>query len=236
MAFTFISSKIGYTGYGPQKTVNTSATLNVATGDLIIAYGLWIETASGGATISDGGSNSCAMEAEVSRGGYVNVVCGYKLNATANATATFTLTLVNNSTYLHIIVLQFRSAGATITKDQSQASGTGWSTAAQSGNITTTETDEVVASFCGTDYGAYSSSEQIGDIAADGVIDCGGVDCYPSAWYRILTGTAAGIHSQSAYAGNAEWQILLNSFKATAAAGGTNVSIYKKYYDYRRSQ
>jgi hypothetical protein len=236
MAFAFVASQIGSTAYGPFKTVSTAGTLNVAAGDLIVVYGRWYEAASGGVTISDSGSNSCTIDTEVNRGTYTFIRCGYILSASANATATFTLTTVNNVNNLRITVLQFRpDAGDTVAKDQNQATGNGWSTALLTGDISTTGDDEVTISGCGQDYGTNPTNEQIGDTAADGVVDVGGAND-SSAWYRILNATAANIHGQATIGGNTDWIILLNSFKATAAAGGTNVSKYKKYYDYRRAQ
>jgi len=227
MAFAFVASQTGITAYGPFKTVSTASTLNVATGDVIGVYGIWNEAASGGATISDSGSNSCTMEAEINYSGSCYITFGYILSAVANATATFKLTTTNNVFLLRIIALQFRpDAGDTITKDQNQASGTGWGTALLTGNISTTGDDEVTTCGLSLNYGSNPTAEQIGDTAADGVIDSGTDGA--SAWYRILSATAANIHGQAALGGSVDWAILLNSFKATAAAGGGTLLLLRK--------
>ena len=233
MAYTFAASATGgSTGGG--KTVATSSTLNIVAGDLIVAFAEWKIGASGGLTIA-GATNSLTVGTELNEAGNLFLRSGVELIAVADAAETFTATLTNSQYDRSIIVLQFHATGTT-TADQAEASGTGWDTAPITGNITTTGTDEVVASAILHDGAAYTTVEQIGDTAADGVVDITVDSNYRSAWYRILTGTAAGIHSQATLGATTDWLIDLLSFKATAAAGGTNVSKYKKYYDYRRAQ
>jgi hypothetical protein len=225
MAFTFVASRTGTTDYGPYKTVSTSGgTLNVAASDLIVVYGIWGEAASGGATISDSGSNSCTMEDEINYGGTCYLRCGYKLSAVANATATFALTTINNVYLLRIIALQFRpDSGDVVTKDQNQATGTGYGTTPLTGNITTTGDDEVTTCGESLNYGPNPTAEKIGGIAADGVVDASTDGA--SAWYRILNATASSINGQATLGGNYDWAILLNSFKATATGGGAAIEI-----------
>lgn len=213
-AFTFVASATG-SDDANDTNVSTSSTLNVATGDLLIAYVTWEDGTTTVSSLTDGGSNTFTFDTgdDVNDGpANVNVHPLYKLSATANATATFTATIGASRSFKRIVVFQYRPAGGeTVTKDISgtrEASGT--STAMATGTFSTTGTDNVV---CGG--GAYyttwtPSSPLVAGSAASQTAQISGA----YGWCRIVT-TALTTQTASVTSDqNREWAATAIAFKS----------------------
>jgi hypothetical protein len=223
VAFAFVDSD-GNVGVPTGTTLDCVGTLNVAAGDLLVAWTKWEEGASTVA-VSDGGSNAFTMESVVNSGGGPYGAFGYKIAASANASAMFRMTLGTSREYRTLLVMLFRpDSGETVTRDAANT-GTGNSTSGLSGNITTTGDDEVV---CGG-YSEYSttntSAEQIGDVNATAVLRTNTLygGNFSSMWYRILSATASDIHAQCT-GGNDKWVCNIIAFKSAAAGGATPIN------------
>jgi hypothetical protein len=230
MAFTFIAGVAGYND-ATGTSLACASTLNVAAGDLIVAFPSWEDGTGGTLGCSDSGSNVCTMTAELgSSSSLAYFAFGYKISASANATATFVFTNATTRPARSIIVLQFRpDAGETVsldpsTSNPSTAAGSGQ--ALQSGDMTTAGTDTVViGAGKHYNYGTWSS-EQIGDTAADGRVQSNRPEVLTETWYRILTGGMSAGHAQvSTTSTSNEWVCGVIAFKAvsggSAAVTGT---------------
>src|SRR5262245_35366012 len=123
MAFTFIAAAMGANDTTSVLTLDTTSTLNVAAGDLLVT---WIKHEGASTTIASaeaGGGNSHTFDAgdKVDHSnGDLSSAFGYKISATANAAYTGRATLGATRPFFSIIVFQFRpDASETVTKDTS---------------------------------------------------------------------------------------------------------------------
>jgi len=203
-------------------TLDTLSSLNVAAGDLLVAWCKY-EGANGTfAVAKDSGSpaNTFTFDAgdEVNNGnGDLNASFGYVLSAAADATATFRFTTESRS-FRGVIIYQFRpDAGETVTKDASNVgSGFGIGTVA-SGTIDTSGTDEVVFGGYAQYTGQTLSNREINNVAADGFEDNGSTD--HSVWYRILSATFSGGTAEVTQDVTQAWICNVIAFKSEAASG-----------------
>jgi hypothetical protein len=229
MAFSFIASTYKLGGWGVS-SVATDVSLDIAAGDLIIAY-VRAGDHDTTCTITDGVSNTTTNEAR-NYNAYASLTVGYVLSASAHNDALFTATFGLAIDYPAIYVLQFRpTASSTVSTDQAVATGNGdWSTSLSTGNITTTGTDELLVAMMEFNGSSPSwSNQHIGGV--DGTV----VDV--SAWYRILDATESGINASATASVSVSWCLSLLSFKATAAGGGlagsiTGVSVVAAFQPY----
>lgn len=214
MSFTFIASaeaEVDTAG----TTLAASSSLNVATGDLLVAW-CKHESTNGTFAVSDGGSNTFTFDAgdEINHSNAdLDGSFGYRLSGVANATATFTLTTASKP-YRRILVWQFRPDSGDTVARVAGATGQGTSTTPTSGTISPSGTDLVVLGG----YGEYSvgavTGEVINGVAADAVQDVG--ISRTCSWYRLLTsgfssGTAACVIPSAA------WICTIIAFSATLA-------------------
>lgn len=218
-AFTFVASA-GGSSDSSTTTVATSSTLNVASGDLLIAAVTYEDGTFPGpdetVSITDGGSNSFTFDAgdELYFPGSssINLFLLYKTNATANATATFTATVSASRPFKRLIVMQYRPAGGeTASKDISgtrENSGTG--TSITSGSFSTTGTDGVVCAADGVYTSGTNSSSTIGGVSADQTKQ------QDSAfmWCRIVTAALTTQTAATTYSGSNNWAASVIAFKA----------------------
>lgn len=214
-SFTFIASASGFGDTPAATTVATSSTLNVASGDLLIAL-VTFEDGAGDEVISitDGGSNSFTFttgDDVHASGNTANAYPLFLLSATANATATFTATLDQSRPYRRIDVMQYRPSGGTTSKDISgtrEASGTGTSIA--SGTFSTTGTNGVACGMTAVYTSGTHSSQQVGGVAADNAVSQNGA----SIWCRILSAALTTQTATTTYSGSNDWAATAISFKS----------------------
>ena len=216
MGITLIATASG-TDDASDTTLNCSSSLNVALGDLLVAY-YNSSNKSATHTIADtAAGNAFTMLTAVNATQSYRMGFGYKLSATANATSTFRLTLSQAGSNRRIGVYQFRpTAGGIVSLDGAQNPAEGSGTTPQSGNISTIGTDEVVLAFSGMwDY-ATLSSPLIADAAATGSLAAG---TYVSSWYKLFTATQTNIHAQGTLAGSdSDWLCNIVAFKSVTPA------------------
>lgn len=223
MAFTFIALVTG-TANGAGTTLDASSALNVAASDLLIAW-CKSEASTSYAVAKNAGSPANTFTFDVgdfvSSGGVADSF-GYVLSAAADATATFRVT-TSSSSFRRFFVLQYRpDAGETVTKDTSNV-GTGAGTAAASGVITTTGTDEVVVGGTGLGTGTDGSSQLINAVAATEPAGAP-LSVDTDVWYRILTATFAGGTASVTLAQSVAWICNVIAFKSVAAGGAAGTS------------
>lgn len=128
---------------GSITSIATSATMNVAAGNLIVV-GVKHNSSVTVSSVTDGGSNSLTKA-----GTATNVAAGqsidiwYKLNASANATATWTAT-AGSAPYLSIAALQFSGVATSNALDVAEFTGTADAAiTVTSGSFTPAQTNEV---------------------------------------------------------------------------------------------
>lgn len=223
MGFALIATAKGQDGSGSAvATLDTTSSLNVAAGDLLVALvkhegattSLAVaKTTGGNAHTFDAGDKVTHSNTDL-EGSF-----GYVLSATADATFTGRFTLGAARTFVSLIIHQFRpDAGETVSKDTSNT-GQGNGTTPTSGNVTTTGTDEAgLGGYC--EYvGNASSAHQINGVNADGVTTTNPTANFTAAWYRLLTATFAGGHANCTNS-TGDWICNVIAFKSVAAAGG----------------
>jgi len=239
MSFAYVNGVNGYID-ASGTTVNASAALNIATGDLLVAYVGWLLSGASTPSVADsggGGENQMTMLATSSNSGS-NGAFGYKISAIANAASTLRFTLTDAATNRYFAVYQFRPDGTdTVSTEGGPSSGTGAGTAQTSGNISPNGDDIVViGGVDGDPFRGYLTAT-IGDAAVGGSIYVGAAGIKSLAIsYKLYLASQVNIHADFTTNFNQTWVCDICAFKSVAAAGGTKIPIYKKYYDYRRSQ
>lgn len=202
---------------GTGTTLDTSTSLNLATGDCVAVSCKHEGTADGTSSVAeDGGGNACTKGTVVNHAnGDLNGFFAYNLNCTADAAAVFRLTTASRA-FRAIIVYQFRpDAGDVVTLD-AQNTGQGTSTTPASGTITTTGTDEIAFGMYCQYANITLSSRQINGVAADAFEDASTSDF--SVWYRILTATFSGGNASASQTPTDAWICNTIAFKSEAAA------------------
>jgi len=118
-----------------------------------------------------------------------------------------------------IAVYQFRpDAGETVSTDGVNV-GLGTSTTTNSGNITTTGTDEVVVGGHSHANGGSFSTIQIGGVAVDGSFAPAGQG-FAVISYRILTAVLTAGAATAVQGASDNWVGSILAFKSAAAGGG----------------
>jgi hypothetical protein len=205
--FTFIGS-VASTGNNSGISLTTPSSLNVMAGDLLVA--VCSSESAATLTIDDGGGNTFTMLAQSSMSGQVYQNLGYVLRATANSAMTPVLHCSPSANYIDFIVMQFRPTGTAIF-DVGPSSGTGSSTSAQSGNITTAGTSELIiggSSSYGNSSSGYYSGQKIAGGAAAGFVN----SYYGSLWYSVFSTPQTGIGATTT-SPNASWCADIMAFK-----------------------
>jgi len=220
VSFTFVAVQTG-TGNGVT-SIATGSTLNVAAGDLLIGMvGVYNDPGTVTMADSDGTTNVMTMLDKKASGGGLYTRIGYVLSATADATASMTVSSTSNMGYAGWIVYQFRpDAGETVSYESSDIDATGSSTTPQTGDMTTTGTDEVMAAILYLYNGkSWSGNRWIADVEADGATSPRNE---AHAWYNIFSETKTDAHAQALMGGSDTWLIDMVAFKSAAAAASGN--------------
>lgn len=211
MALSFIGSISGQTSSG--SAINTSSSLNVAAGDLLVACCRWESGASGGINVAEvDSSNSFTMGTEIKSSSYeCYIAMGYKISAVADAAFTGRMTLVNSQVELNLVIYQFRpDSGEVVTKDTGPSGNTTSADPMATAAFTTTGNDEVVVAIIGSYSGTSFYSRTIGGVSADtNAINLS----YSTSFYRILSATASNITAQANTGGSGNVAAAL-SFKS----------------------
>ena len=224
MAFSFIASAIAQNDAGSATTLDCTSSLNLNTGDVVVAISAW-EGSTTSTVAETGGGNSLTM-ATLQNDGSNWLQFAYSLSTTANATSTFRQTLAAGQVIRRILVLQFRpTAGSTVSLDAGPSNGSGNGTAITSGNITTTGTDEIVCGGMNAfDYSTTISNRNIGGSAADGsAVDAVANKLICCISYKIYSSTQTNINAQFTTSASNLWLGQIIGFKAIVAASADTV-------------
>jgi hypothetical protein len=192
---------------GSSTTIAVSLT-GVGAGNLII---IWVKGDTGGdttITCSDG-TSSLSPGTKVYRSSFGGVGCFFYLLSANAGNKTYTATFGIAKEYRRIGVYEF-SHDLTILLDQETNVG-GSSSGANSGNIATTGTSEVVFGGASTYYRSFTSNTyQINDVSGDGLRAINSTDWL---WHKIFAATFTG-HAQATISGGSdEWICGIMAFK-----------------------
>ncbi len=226
MGFTHIADATGY-DVNSGTTLDCSSTLHVEIGDLLVGVGCNYNGNSTFAMASTVPDNSFTMLTRLNNTDIVAAV-GYVVVSVHDVAATFRLTNGTARTYRSFIVMQFRpDAGDTVSIDGVQAIASGSSGTPQSGDIDTVAGDELLIGTVAENGPTGMSERQLGDVAADGFVQCSGN--WVSEFYRITADAQTGIHAQAATDNN-RWVCGIVGFKSVAGGGGGIMKQASNYY------
>jgi hypothetical protein len=142
----------------------------------------------------------------------------------SGGTMTFQVTFGSARPWVAIHVLNFSYTGGSTASFDTEPVGSGSSgtgTAATSGVMTTTGTDEVVVAGLCNYTGNGSSSPLVNGVAADG----SQTDSIQSmSWYKLLTATFAGGAATLTVA-TGDWVVVADAIKVTAGGGGGGATV-----------
>lgn len=202
-------------------TLDCSTSLNVAAGDLLVA---WCKHEGANGTFAVAKSTGSpantftfdAADEENHSNGDLNGSFGYVLSAAADATATFRLTTASR-TFRAIVVYQFRPGAGTSVAKAVAGEGQGTGTLRESANV-------VVPSGAVVVFGGHAqyadvtlSNREINDVAADAFQDVAATDC--SLWYRIVSSGFTGSADVTSGTSSA-WICNVIAFSSTGSGGG----------------
>ena len=218
MAFTFIAAA-GNNDSAAGTTLDATSSLNVAAGDLLVAWCGHESTNGTFAVAKTTGGNDFTFDAidELNHSNSdLNASFGYLLSASADASFTARLT-TQSKPFRILIVAQFRpDAGEIVTKEARNGQESG-SSAVSSGNISPGGDDLAVVGGYKPYGGIALTSEQINGVAA--TEPTGSPQDLSAIWYRILTVGFTDGAATATVVGGVEHLAAVIAFKA--AAGST---------------
>ena len=189
-AFSFIAS-VDENNSGGGTTLTTTATLNVASGDLLVACASH-EDAAANITISgDTNTNFVEVTQSVSGGNYQT--CGYILSASADSTEQFTANYSASVIFRGVVVAQFRPSGGTTAIDNGVENTNGTGVSITTAAISTTETYGILIGSV-KHYKTQTSwdSPEWDSTAATGEIEYG-VGLNSEFWYTLTSATKTDV-------------------------------------------
>jgi len=201
---------------GTGSTSATAALTGVTAGNLIVAFVAWTTLGTTITQISDGTSNLTALtrvDEGVDSADHGQMF--YLLSANGGD-RTYTITFSGTSDSVVFWVAEFNSSGAWSYDASNGASGI--STAPNSGNISTTGTDEIAV------WGnkLFNVAATLSNPLINGVTPTepaySPVDTYHHLYYRLLSSTFTDGAGAGTYSVSTQWVSLIAAFKA--AAGG----------------
>ena len=191
---------------------------NVQAGSLIVAYVKWEGITLPTVTLSDGTST---FTADTLNNGASNDLHGqfyYLLSSNVSGTVTYTATWSIARQYRRLMIYEYSFSGGTVSFDASNRA-TATSGTLNSGDITTTGTDEVVFGA----YGEYSSTpttaERINGVLADRVQRADDGSMWSKTFTAPFTGAATASGNSSTWIGN------VIAFKRSGGAANTPPTI-----------
>lgn len=213
MAFTFVQKNGNRNESGTSITTLTVALTAVGAGNFIGFFAKF-EGAATTCTISDG-TDTLTARAQYNHSAGGDNGQFFHLNASSAGDKTYTMTLGAARPYVRIYVFEYSYTG-TVSFDTEINAEAGSSSAVNSGNITTTGTDELCLALYGENSAVTISAQQINGVAAD-QIQSGGT--YGSAWTNVFAATFTGAATATLSAAG-KWICMLVAFKTGAAATG----------------
>jgi hypothetical protein len=192
----------------PSGTTLSVPLTGVQAGSLLVAYVKWEGPAGAALTLSDGTSTFTADPVVSLANGDLHGGFYYLLSSSASGTVTYTATWNTARPYRRMMIYEYSYSGGAVVFDASnRAAGTG---TLNSGNITTTGTEEIVFGAYGEYHATPTSTERINGVAADQVVRAS----WASMWSKSFTAPFTGAATANA---GPEWIGSVIAFKRTAA-------------------
>jgi len=218
------ASEIAYAkAYGSSVSAtytDTDTSLNVAVGDLLVAF----YTAASPTNLviaQDDGSDVFSDPVQILSVNVPNpVYMAYKIITSADAAFVVRASHDNSLNWYRILnVEQFRpDSGETIAFDAASVAGTGTGTAVVSGNIDTTGTDEILVGVLCCVTTATASAHTIGGVDTD---EWQYANKRQQIGYRFSAATESAINLSCTLSGSDTWGAYLIAFKSAAGGGET---------------
>jgi len=203
---------VSVAGSGTATNTIVTSSITSTTGNQLVAGAKWEVTGSTLSTVSDG-TNSHTIEAtQIHSGTVLHGTISHKGNITG-VTGAITFTFTGLPNWQQCSVSEYSGMTAASNNLDQYITGTGTSTSPASGNVTTTQADEVCYCLVGCDTAVTFSALTINSVTATArrtVDDTTMFDTLPTATFGPA-GAACTI-------GSAGWICALATFKA--AAGG----------------
>jgi hypothetical protein len=190
--------------------------INVAAGDLIVAYIKWEDVS---ATVTwagdeDGSTNELVI-GEIGAETDPSGCWAYRLVAQADATFLFKVIFNVSVAFSRILVYVFHpDSGEVVSLDGVYSLLHGISGDPQSSNLTASGSDVVAVGAYGEYQSGVLTNMQIGDVAADDSF----VISLTVIWYKIFTSVPGSIHAQATGGGD-PWQCGIIVFKSEISGG-----------------
>lgn len=208
MAIAFVQSKLdGITGTQPH---SVSFDASVGAGNLLV-LGIYTDS-SATITVSDNRGNTWNLVYNTVVSGIGRIAFYYAQNVAAGST---TVTVTQTGAFTGLVVAEYSGIATTSSFDQTN-SGSAVSSSPSSGNVTTTQADELLVGFATTEPGVTwtaGTNFTLRDANSSGQLQL--EDRIVSA-----TGTYAATFTMSA---SQRWGCGIATFKASAGGGGVTL-------------
>lgn len=218
MAIAFVNSGSG-SGSGSSTTLDMSA-INLASGGSVLAGTKWETNSPNLSSITDTAGNIYSLLTSLTYAGTARLRGGYTLNGAANASNVVRFTWDAGATFRQGANVQFSGVSATGFDQQNTNSGN--SATATSGNITTTQNDEVVMFCVGAFTATTFTSETINGTASNSRYEGSDFE-----FHDLIVSSTFTSGGSSSLSPSGQWGGIIASFKASASAAST-VTFYDK--------
>jgi hypothetical protein len=182
---------------------------NVKAGSLLVAYVKWEGTSASTVTVSDGTSTFTADTLNTAANNDLRGRFFYLLSSSASGSVTYTATWSTSKEFRKLLVFEYSYGGGTVSFDGSNRA-TATSGTLNSGNITTTGTDEIVFGAYGEYDANNTTAERINGVLADQVVRSSFASMWSKSFTAPFTGAATATGNSSTWIGN------VIAFKRTA--------------------
>lgn len=173
-------------------STTVDVTLTLTAGSVIQIVGKW-EGANGATPTvakTDGSNPFTLRPVKDHSNGDLHLVTGYLLTHTMSGSTTLRLTLSAARPYKRFLVIEHTHSGTAVFDVSATAEddGSGSDATVNSGNVTTTGTEEICIGAYGEYSGNTTSAEQINGVNADGKVTAS----FATAWHRVVGATFTG--------------------------------------------
>lgn len=218
-SWTFVGKANGSVDGSGTTISTTSATINIAVGDLIIAAVQWEDDSTAEITTGEfddnNNQNELTKDSEIhNSGNFLNMHLWTGVATVANATASFTATIDTSVQFKKIVVFVYRPSGGTPVKDitgtPSAADDSNASQTALTGSFSTASSTDVVCAFAGFYTSGSWSNQTINSVTADRSESPNGI----SGWCRENVTALSSVTASSLYSQTRYWVATAIAFKA----------------------
>lgn len=195
--------------------------LNIAAGDILVAWACWEDGDAGTVTVGDGGDNSLTGQTASNYGGNYGQFF-VKSGCAANASATITFANSTSRPYRIIYVYQFRpDTGETVSIAAGPSASSGTGTSLSSGQISPTGSDLMVIGACKIYKGqTWWSGRLIAGADPDAFNVVGNLT---SVWYKAFAESQSNITAAITGSVSAAWICDILAIKSETPGGASPV-------------